>query len=162
VYTWAVFFHLIFVAFWLGGILFTAAVLVPATRKKLIQQKGILFSELGTRFSRISWVIFPLLIFTGYIALLGRGFSTEDIFSAGFWETHYGSRLMIKLHLFALVLIVSGVHDFWLGPKAANMMEESPGTAKTERMRKASSWAGRLNMILGLAILFYAVGLVRG
>lgn len=161
-YTWAVFFHLVFVTFWLGGMLFTVAVLVPATRKKLAAQRGMLFTELGTRFSKISWAVFPLLLITGYIALLGRGFSNEMIFSAGFWDTYYGTRLMGKLHLFGGVIIVSGLHDFWLGPRAAELMESNPGSKKTERMRKASSWAGRINLLLGLAILFYAVGLVRG
>lgn len=64
-YIWSVFLHLIFVTFWIGGMLFTAAVLVPATRKKLAHQRGLLFKELGTRFSRLSWIIFPLLIITG-------------------------------------------------------------------------------------------------
>jgi len=161
-YTWSVFLHLIFVTFWIGGMLFTAAVLVPATRKKLASQKGLLFNELGTRFSRISWVIFPLLIITGYTALLGRGFTNEVIFSAEFWSTTYGSRLMGKLHFFGLVLVVSGIHDFWLGPKAVKLMDEEPDSPRTQKFRKVSSWVGRINLLLGLAILYYAVTLVRG
>jgi len=160
-YSWSVFFHLIFVCFWLGGMLFTAAVLVPATRKKLASQKALLFTELGTRFSRLSWLIFPLLIITGFLALLGRGFSYQTIFSIDFWQTVYGGRLLIKLHLFALVLIISGIHDFWLGPKAIKLMESEPGSVKTNRYRKATRWVGRVNLILGLTILAYAVKLVR-
>lgn len=160
-YIWAVFFHLIFVAFWLGGMLFTAAVLVPATRKKLKTQKGLLFTELGTRFSRISWVLFLLLLITGTLALLGRGFSVEYILSGDFWRTEYGSTLLGKLLLFGLALVVSGIHDFWLGPKAANLMDTKPDSSKTRRFRKTSSWAGRINLLIGLGILFYAINLVR-
>lgn len=161
-YTWAVFLHLIFVAFWIGGMLFTAAVLVPATRKKLASQRGLLFTELGTRFSRISWLIFPLLIFTGFTALIGRGFSVDTIFSPDFWSTAYGSRLFAKLHLFAFVIVLSGLHDFWLGPKAAKLIDENPGAIRTKRYRKATSWAGRINLLLGLGIVYLAVTLVRG
>lgn len=161
-YTWSVFLHLIFVAFWLGGMLFTAGVLVPATRKKLAKQRGLLFTELGTRFSRLSWIIFPLLIITGIMAMLGRGFSFDTILSVDFWQTTYGSRLMGKLYLFALVLIVSGLHDFWLGPKAAELMDEEPDTQRTRIFRKATSWVGRFTLLLGLAILYFAVTLVRG
>lgn len=161
-YTWSVFIHLIFVAFWIGGMLFTVAVLVPATRKKLAAQRGLLFTELGTRFSRLSWLIFPLLILTGFTALIGRGFSADTIFSIDFWRTTYGSRLMSKLHLFGWVLILSGIHDFWLGPKAARLMDEEPDTLRTRRFRKATSWAGRINLVLGLGILYYAVTLLRG
>ncbi len=88
-YKVSVFLHLVFVAFWLGGMLFTAAVLVPATRKKLKNQRGLLFTELGTRFSRISWILFPLLIITGTTALLGKGFTLEALLSSQFWSSGY-------------------------------------------------------------------------
>lgn len=162
-YFWAVFFHLIFIAFWLGGMLFTAAVLVPATRNKLAGMKGLLFTELGTRFSRLSWFLFPFIILTGTLALFGRGYSLEMLTSTDFWTLSlYGSRLMNKLIVFSLVLIVSGIHDFWLGPKAAELMDSQPESTKTNHFRKASSWVGRINLVLGLTILFFAVGLVRG
>lgn len=161
-YQWAVFFHLILITFWLGGMLFTVAVLVPATRKKLRSQRGLLFTELGTRFSRISWALFPFIILTGILALFGRGFTTEALLSTGFWQSSYGSTLTIKLFLFGIVLIVSSLHDFWLGPKAANLIQHEPGHPKTLKYRKASSWGGRINLLLGLLILYYAVSLVRG
>lgn len=161
-YQWSVFLHLIFVTFWIGGMLFTAAVLVPATRKKLVTQRGLLFTELGTRFSRLSWIIFPLLIITGITALLGRGFTIDNLLSSQFWGSTYGSTLMGKLHIFGLVVIVSGIHDFWLGPKAAKLMDDEPESVRTKRYRKATSWVGRVNLLLGLVILYYAVTLVRG
>ncbi|MEX0662152.1 MAG: DUF4149 domain-containing protein [Balneolaceae bacterium] len=161
-YTWSVFIHLVFVAFWLGGMLFTAAVLVPATRGKLKERRGLLFTELGTRFSRISWLIFPLLIVTGIFALLGKGFTVDTLLSADFWSGSYGITLRRKLELFGLMMIISGIHDFWLGPKASELMDSQPEAAKTRKYRKASSWVGRINLLIGLAILFYAVTLVRG
>jgi copper resistance protein D len=161
-YHWAVFFHLILITFWLGGMLFTVGVLVPATRKKLRSLRGLLFTELGTRFSRISWVLFPFIILTGILALLGRGFSTETLLSAGFWQSSYGSILTIKLILFGIVLLISSLHDFWLGPKAAELIQHEPDHPKTGKYRKASSWGGRINLLLGLLILYYAVSLVRG
>lgn len=160
-YVWAIFIHLIFVAFWLGGMLFTAAVLVPATRKKLASQRGMLFTELGTRFSRLSWIAFPILIITGIAALLGKGYSWQFLLTPPFWESAYGTSLANKLSLFSVMLIVSGVHDFWLGPKASLLMEQQPGTKKTEQYRKATSWVGRINLLLGLGILYFAIRLVR-
>ena len=160
-YVWAIFIHLIFVAFWLGGMFFTAAVLVPATRNKLASQRGLLFTELGTRFSRLSWIAFPVLILTGVTALLGKGYSWQYLLSAPFWQSYYGTQLASKLSLFGLMLIVSGVHDFWLGPKASILMEEKPGLKTTERYRKATSWVGRINLVLGLGILYFAVRLIR-
>jgi putative copper export protein len=160
-YFWSVFFHLIFISFWIGGMLFTGAVLVPATRNRLKSQRSLLMAELGTRFSRISWILFILILLTGLLALYGRGFPTEAILSASFWDTPYGSALMGKLHLFATVLIISGIHDFWLGPKAVRLMESDEEPEKARKYTKASSWVGRINLILGLAILFYAVDMIR-
>jgi hypothetical protein len=59
------------------------------------------------------------------------------------------------------VLIISGIHDFWLGPKAVRLMESDEEPEKARKYTKASSWVGRINLILGLAILFYAVDMIR-
>jgi copper resistance protein D len=160
-YHWAVFFHVIIAMFWIGGMLFTVAVLVPATRARLAPHKGLLFTELGTRFSRITWVLFPLLVLTGYLALLGRGYAMEHLLDAAFWQSGYGMLLAKKIGLFAMVLIISGLHDFWLGPKAAALMNSEFYLPQTERYRALSKWAGRINLLLGLVILYLAVSLVR-
>lgn len=160
-YFWSSLIHIIIACFWIGGMLFTAAILVPATRKKLAHQRGLLFTELGTRFSRLSWILFPILIITGITALLGRGYTGIELLSLHFWESQYGSTLFNKLTAFSLMLIVAAIHDFWLGPKAAEMMERNPDSDVTSRYRKASSWGGRINLILGFVILYFAVSLVR-
>lgn len=161
-YLWSVYFHLIFITFWLGGMLFTVAVLVPATRKRLQSQKALLFTELGTRFSRLSWILFPFIILTGILALFGRGFTSETLLSTTFWQSSYGSILQTKLIYFGLMLLVSALHDFWLGPKAAILMQQQPEIKTTKFFQKLSRWGGRINLILGLIILYYAVALVRG
>lgn len=160
-YQWSVFIHVIIASFWIGGMLFMVAVLVPATRRKLFAQKGLLFTELGTRFSRISWVLFPLLVLTGVTALLGKGYRIDHLVDPGFWTSGYGMLLAHKIGLFAIVLILSGIHDFWLGKKAAEMMDSRPDHPLTNRYRASSKWVGRINLVLGLIILFLAISLVR-
>ncbi|MEX0648839.1 MAG: DUF4149 domain-containing protein [Balneolaceae bacterium] len=161
-YYWSLFFHVVFAMFWIGGMLFTAAVLVPVSRHQMFENKrGELFKVVGTLFSRFSWIIFLLLIVTGILNLLGKGFTWDVLLSGNFWQSVYGRTLMGKLHVFSLVLIVSAVHDFWLGPRAALLMDSDPENPKTKRYRKASRWAGRINLILGLVILWYALMLVR-
>ncbi len=162
-YFWSAYLHILMAIFWIGGMLFTAAVLVPLSRDKMFEnRRGYLFKKAGTIFSRISWVIFLLMIVTGVTTLLGMGYSFEDLVSSWFWQSEYGSTLLGKLHIFGLVLVLSGLHDFWLGPKAARLMDEDPENPITQRFRKASSWIGRINLLLGLLILYYAVILVRG
>lgn len=160
-YIWSVFIHIIIACFWIGGMLFTAVILVPATRKNLAAYRSLLFIELGTRFSRLSWFLFPVLIATGITALLGKGYAADELLSPDFWRLQYGTTLFKKLILFSLVLIISGVHDFWLGPRAAELLEKDKDNRLTGIYRKASSWGGRLNLVLGFIIVFFAVSLVR-
>ncbi|HLR76553.1 MAG TPA: DUF4149 domain-containing protein [Balneolaceae bacterium] len=163
IYKTAVFIHIISAIFWLGGILFTAGVLVPATRHKLLSEhRGTFFALVGEKFSRISWVLFVVLIITGIVQLLARGFTVDYLLSSSFWNSNFGSILGIKLSLFAIVLVISGLHDFWLGPKAVELMNKKPNQNHTRIYQKASRWAGRLNLILGLLILYFAITLVRG
>ncbi len=89
-YHLSVFIHIISAVFWIGGMLFTAAVLVPASRHKLLAgKKGEFFSLVGKKFSRISWVLFPVLFITGITNLLGRGYSVSDgsdLLEQQFWR----------------------------------------------------------------------------
>lgn len=162
-YYLSVFIHILSAIFWIGGMLFTAAVLVPASRHELLKKKkGAFFTLIGNKFSRISWVLFLVLIITGITNLLLRGYTISDLISSTFWSSSLGSTLFIKLHLFGLVLILSGVHDFYAGPKAAELMDSRPNDPKTQTYRKVSSWIGRINLLLGLGILYYAMRLLRG
>lgn len=143
--------------------MFTIAVLVPASRHQLLRNKrGAFFKLIGEKFSRISWILFLILVITGTINLLGRGIPLESLANLSFWESGFGGNLFVKLQLFAVVLILSGIHDFYAGPKAAALMEDDPESSKTQQFRKISSWIGRINFLLGLAILFYAIRLTRG
>ncbi len=163
IYKLSVFLHILSAMFWLGGMLFTVLVLVPATsHQALAPKKGIFFSEMGKRFSNISWILFSILLSTGYIQIAHRGYGFSSLFTSDFWQSHFGSILKYKLLAFAVMLIISGLHDFWLGPKAAKLIDINPTSSQTQSYRKATSWVGRLNLLLGLIILYYAISLVRG
>lgn len=162
-YQLSVFIHVLSAIFWIGGMLFTAAVLVPASRHKLlIDRKGTLFTVIGKKFSSISWFLFLILMITGVTNLLTRGYEFSNLFATEFWSTGLGTMLYYKLWLFAGVLIISGIHDFYAGPKASELMDSEPQSQRTQRMRKLTSWLGRLNLLLGLGILYFAIRLLRG
>jgi len=162
-YYLSVFIHILSAIFWIGGMLFTVAVLVPASRHKLLaRKKGEFFTLIGKKFSRISWFLFLVLTVTGITNLLTRGYSLSDLATSSFWSGNFGSSLLIKLHLFAVALILSGIHDFYAGPKAAELMDSQPNSSGTKKYRKLSSWLGRLNLLFGLGILYYAMKLLRG
>ncbi len=162
-YHLSVFIHILSAICWIGGMLFTVLILVPASRDALLKhKKGAFFALVGKKFSRISWILFAVLILTGITNLLARGYAPGDLVNPLFWQSGFGGYLFIKLNLFAAVLIISGAHDFYAGPRAARLMDEQPESVQTRNMRKLSSWLGRLNLLLGLGILWYAMRLLRG
>ncbi|MBD3615056.1 MAG: DUF4149 domain-containing protein [Gracilimonas sp.] len=162
-YYLSLFIHILSAIFWIGGMLFTVAVLVPASREPLLNKhRGAFFKLIGEKFSRISWLLFMLLIITGVTNLTTRGFDWKLFLDQNFWSAGFGYYLGIKLIIFSIVLLISGVHDFYAGPKAAELMESEPNSILTQKFRKLSSWLGRINLIFGLLILYYAIRVVRG
>lgn len=162
-YKLSVFIHILSAIFWIGGMLFTVVILVPTLRNQaLSSKKGLFFTVMGEKFSKISWILFFVLLLTGYGQLLIRGFTNTELFSKVFWQSHFGNTLGYKLILFSIIIIISGLHDFWLGPKTAVLIDTKEADEKTKMFRKLTSWVGRLNLLLGLAILYFAISLVRG
>lgn len=162
-YKASVFIHIASALFWVGGMLFTVLVLVPASRHSMFKHKrGKLFEVVGKKFSKLSWLAFIILILTGITNLLLRGYTFQDLISTDFWYTDFGGILAWKLGVFAIILIISGIHDFYAGPRASHLMDQSPEAAETRSIRKTSSWLGRLNLLFGLWILYLAISLIRG
>lgn len=161
-YVFSVWLHILAASVWLGGMIFFAAVIVPAMRNDSLREKmGALVHELGVRFRTVGWTCLVLLLVTGLFNLHYRGM-LDQLLEASFWGTSFGHLLGIKLVLFAIILAISGVHDFFVGPRASELLERDPNDPRAERMRKAASRFGRANLLLGLAAVALAVTLVRG
>lgn len=162
-YFLSVFVHVLSAITWIGGMLFIVMVMVPLLRSPDFRPHATrVLHSTGKKFKRIGWVCLWLLLLTGYINAGARwGFSV--IMTGAFWATAYpGKVLLHKLSIYVVVLILSYVHDFHIGPKAVAAMREAADAPGTLKLRKAASWMGRLNLLLALAILWQALRLVRG
>lgn len=153
--------HLLAALLWLGGMFFLAAVGAPVLRSvEPPSQRAELFAKLGERFRSWGWGAIAVLVATGIGNLHFRGvLSTTVLASADFWGSSFGRALAWKLSAVAVMIGVSAVHDFWLGPAA-----EPAGRvdARAERMRRAASWAARANAVVGVVVVLAAVRLARG
>lgn len=63
-----------------------------------------------------------------------------------------------KLILFAFVLLIGGVHDFFIGEKAIKQMQNS----LFGKLKLIARWSGRINLLLSLLMAFLGVLLSRG
>jgi len=142
--------HILSVIFWLGGSFFLALALVPILRREMDRETRIpLVSQVGRRFSRITWVLMALLIATGLVNMWSMGFLPEH-----FINTSRGAVLLIKLVLFGFILGLSAVHDFWVGPRMDELaLAGRVRSMEYSRWRRASSWSARLNVLLGVVVV---------
>jgi len=162
VYLVSVYLHIVAVIVWLGGAAFLALVVVPVVRRgELGPLAGTLIQQAGLRFRTVGWVCLSVILVTGLFNLHQRGL-LERVLDADFYRSRYGLLVAYKLALMGLVLGLSALHDFWLGPRAGELMQSAPAAAQTARLRRAASWFGRVNGLLGLLLALVGVLLVRG
>lgn len=161
-YLLSVWLHLLAAIVWIGGMLFLVMVVVPYLRTADRAQAVAILSTTGRSFRRIAWWCFGLLFVTGVFNLYVRGVRLEDFVRSEWLASGFGHAVVLKLLLFMLVLLVSGVHDFSLGPKASEAARRDPRGAEAERLRRAASYLGRANVLLALLLVAAAVMIVRG
>jgi putative copper resistance protein D len=158
-YLVSVWLHILAAAAWLGTLVFIAAVLVPTLRST--GDEGLrskVMRAAGPRLRTFGWVTFAVLVVTGIGNLAGRGFAVADL-GWRLWQGPFGRAFGWKMALFTVVLVLSALHDFRWGPRAA---AAAPGSPAALRLRRLASWVGRIELLLGLAIVLLAVFLVRG
>lgn len=155
--------HILAAVVWIGGAIFLASVLVPVLRDPALRPHAVgLIRRAGVRFRNIGWACFLILIVTGAINLGRWGVDWERFTSGALWSSTWGGILAVKLVLVAVVILMSGVHDFFVGPRASAALRESPGSLRARRLRRLAAWMGRLDVLLGVVIVALAIMLTRG
>jgi len=150
---------------WVGGMLFIALVLVPLTRASRDDPRGAsrLLTGAVRRFRIVGWVALLVLIGSGMWVLTERGITMNEVFggSGYLFET-----LRVKILLVGVLLILSGLHDFLLGPALSDRIQKLGAAAMSDtevrRQRVLISWIARVNLLIALAIVACGVVLVRG
>lgn len=169
-YQAAVFIHLASAIIWIGGSLFLALVLIPVMRRYAPapgQPPTLppdMLGAMARRFRWISWVCIVLLVATGlYILPTRYGIGFGDFFSLG---GHFVATLQVKVALVAVVIWLSAIHDFVIGPytnrliEAMQSGEEPPGYLPI--LRRSVVWIARINVLLTILVVIVAVTMTRG
>jgi uncharacterized membrane protein len=154
--------HIVAAMLWLGGMFFLGVVGAPVLRAlepPALRQR--VFQELGLRFRRVGWIAIAVLLATGIVNLHYRDWLRWEgvLGAAAFWSTGAGRALAWKLIAVMLMIAVSAIHDFLLGPAAGRA---APGSAEALRLRRHAALLARFNAVVGLVIVVAAVRLARG
>ena len=153
--------HVIAAITWLGGMLFLLMVMIPLARR----DAGVGFATLRSaaeKFVPIAWAAKVVLAGSGaYLAWEYWGVR-PDTFLTG--DTHFLDYLQRKTGIFIIVIILSLAHDFWLGPRMMDRLEAARSTGSplpTGPGRLFVQWAARINLVLVLWIVAFAVWMTR-
>lgn len=153
--------HVLAALVWLGGMWFLALVGAPVLRRlEPAALRARIFTELGRAFRGVGWTAIGVLLVTGALNLHFAGVLRGGRpWSAELWSSAYGRALAWKLAAVAVMVALSAVHDFVLGPRASRL---EPGSAAALRARSRAAWVARVNALVGLALVYFAVRVARG
>jgi len=145
----SLFFHLVAAIFWIGGMLFLSLIIAPFLMTIDPNERRKVYRFVGQRYRKFAWVAIVILLVTGPLNLYLMNIPFSSIVSP---SSPHGMAFLVKIILVAIVVIISLIHDFYIGPKA-----------RTDR--RYSSYArflGRINLFIALSVVLFAVLLRLG
>lgn len=138
---------------WIGGMVFISLVLSPALRRLPQNSRSELFQTVGTAAKAVGWIAVLILLFTGALNVLHLQVQ---------WKALIGRLLIAKLTLVTMMIVLSVLHDFILGPLlSARLQSSAAQDPSTRRLRQFVPWLARINLLLALAVVYLAVLIAR-
>ncbi len=141
--------HLLAAAIWIGGLV-SLVLLLPVSRNDRTDA-GVSFARNATqRFSTMGAVIVVVVLATGIV---------NGWILVGSWHaliaTFYGQLLILKIALFAVMLLIAAANRFWLMPRLALRPGSEPQLEVLRRLARNSM----IEIVLALMI-FAIVGML--
>jgi putative copper resistance protein D len=141
--------HLVAAAAWIGALVPLAFLLAAARRHQALAW-GSLARDAAQRFSTLGLVSVGTLLLTGIINAWILVGSIHALIVTG-----YGQLLVLKLVVFAIMLVLAATNRFWLTPRLASWSENEPQLEALHQLARNSV----TEIALGLAI-FAIVGVL--
>ena len=111
--------HVLSATVWVGGTVFLVAVAVPYARSLGPDRRTEIASAIGRRFRPVAWTAMAGLVGSGLYMLQKLGYLGEG----GLTGSSDGRLMMAKLGTVGVLIALSAVHDFVLGPRAEHRLE---------------------------------------
>ncbi len=150
--------HIVAVAVWLGPQFFLFLVAVPAVR--IIDDESVrlrVMRTITTRFGWLAWGAMAVIVLSGTSNLFQVGRDTAiDIDSVT--DFRYFHIFATKMTVLGLVVILTALHSFVVGPKLLSLQEEMGSDSdKAVRLRRASIIISSLALLGSIAVVYVGV-----
>lgn len=150
--------HLLAAIVWIGGMAFLSVVLVPVLKQQggLTGERQQIFHVMARRFRVVVWISVAVLVLTGPMLLSGR---TDKLATSDAWV----SLLKVKVGLAGVLILLTAIHDFWLGPlrlrrqALPSRAAGPPGSV----LHHVVPWIARAAFLVGVVIVVLGVALVK-
>lgn len=156
IYDIAVTLHVLAALSWVGGVLFIGTVALPASRQMPDRRGREAIAVLGRRFRPVGWTALAVLVATGTYMMGAWGATPANVLDGRFFAEGTRARMLgWKLLLVLAMLTISGVHDWYLGPKASSDPDDDEG------LRRWAAVLGSATALLSVGIVILAVLVAR-
>lgn len=152
-YSLALWIHLLAAISWIGGMVFLSLVLAPLVRSRRAAPEFMaLFRLAARRFRFIVWGAIAVLLSTGPLLVLQRGWS---LFDPGEWPLALG----IKISLVVILLVLTFSHDLLFGPqiRKVSALPEGERSSWEQALLRSSAWLPRIALLVALSVVAAAV-----
>lgn len=156
-YVISTFIHIIAACIWLGGMIFLILAFIPGVKNH--PDKIDLIANVSLKFRPAGSVVLALLLITGIYQLEIRGVQWTWAYFTG---SFFGKAAGLKLLTFTGIVLISIVHDYYLGNLAIKAWKMNPEHADTQKLRNTSRMMGRIGFLLALLAALLGVLMVRG
>ena len=146
-------FHIVAVAVWLGPQFFLFLVTVPAVR--VIEDPAVRLQVMRVivrRFGWLAWAAMAVIVLSGVSNL----FQEADEFGH-VWDTEYRyfQIFSTKMVLVGLMVILTALHTFVIGPKQLRLLEEMRSdSTEAAGLRRVSIIVSSLTLLVSVATVY--------
>lgn len=131
---------------------FISLILAPAARRFPQDTRRELLQRVGTAAKAVGWIAILVLLFTGLLNIIHLQIQ---------WDTFIGRLLRIKLTLVAIMIALSALHDFVLGPLLSGAKRTAAPQPSILPLQRLVPWLARINLLLALGVIYLAVLIAR-
>jgi copper resistance protein D len=145
--------HITGAAVWVGGVVALGVVALGLRGPPL--DDPVNYSQAVSRVARrLAWVMWPALLVTVVTGLYNLSWylpgGTADL------STPSGTVLLVKVSMVAFVILVAGLHTFYVGPRIRRRIVSGWDPLRLRTMRRLNGVLGGLALLGSVSILFLA------
>ncbi|MCH6555661.1 MAG: DUF4149 domain-containing protein [Chloroflexi bacterium] len=145
--------HIVAVAVWLGPQFFMFLVTVPAVR--VIEDPEVrlrVMKVIVTRFGWLAWAAMAVIVLSGVSNLFQEADEFGHIWDS---EYRYFQIFSTKMVLVGLMVILTALHTFVIGPKQLRLLEEMRSdSTEAAGLRRVSIIVSSLTLLISIATVY--------